>query len=175
MKKTIVLAGLLSSLLCAGARAEKLPDGLWKGYDPEFSLIAERLLALAQATPPEKFAWRPATGVRSTGEVYMHIVMANLWLTGLTGAKTPAFDEKLEKTVTQKAQVIDWLKRSLEIVKAARAHTTPADLHKKVRVYDRDSDVDAIFLRIILHDSEHMGQLVAYARSCGITPPWSKE
>jgi len=34
--------------------------------------------------------------------------------------------------------------------------------------------VDGLCLRIIIHDNEHMGQLVAYARMNGITPPWSK-
>jgi hypothetical protein len=31
-----------------------------------------------------------------------------------------------------------------------------------------------MYLRIIIHANEHMGQLVAYARMNGITPPWSK-
>ena len=34
--------------------------------------------------------------------------------------------------------------------------------------------VDGMYLRIIIHDNEHMGQLVAYARMNGIVPPWSK-
>jgi uncharacterized damage-inducible protein DinB len=31
-----------------------------------------------------------------------------------------------------------------------------------------------MYLRIIVHDNEHMGQLIAYARMNGIVPPWSK-
>jgi hypothetical protein len=34
--------------------------------------------------------------------------------------------------------------------------------------------VDGMYLRIIIHDNEHMGQLVAYARMNGIVPPWSE-
>ncbi len=34
--------------------------------------------------------------------------------------------------------------------------------------------VDGMYLRIIVHDNEHMGQLIAYARMNGIVPPWSK-
>ena len=30
-----------------------------------------------------------------------------------------------------------------------------------------------MYLRIIVHDNEHMGQLIAYARMNGIVPPWS--
>ena len=33
----------------------------------------------------DKFAWRPAPGVRSTSEVYMYIVDANFYLLNVTG------------------------------------------------------------------------------------------
>jgi uncharacterized damage-inducible protein DinB len=113
--------------------------------------------------------------VRSTSEVYMHIALANFYLLSITGIKMPA-DMKpgLETSVTSKAQVIDWLKRSLDAVKTAHAKETPADLQRKVTVFGRDATVDGMYLRIIVHDNEHMGQLIAYARMNGIVPPWSK-
>ena len=80
----------------------------------------------------------------------------------------------LEKTVTAKADVVNWLKRSLEAVKTAHASVKPADLQRKVKVDDRDATVDGMYLRIIVHANEHMGQLVAYARINGIVPPWSQ-
>jgi uncharacterized damage-inducible protein DinB len=133
------------------------------------------LIALAEATPEEKFAWRPAPGVRSTSEVYMHIVMANFYLLSVTGPKMPAdLKEGMEKSVTAKADVISWLKRSLDAVKQAHSAATPKDLERKVRIMDRDATVDGMYLRIIVHANEHMGQLVAYARMTGVVPPWSK-
>ena len=33
---------------------------------------------------------------------------------------------------------------------------------------------DGMYLRIIVHANEHMGQLIAYARVNGIVPPWSR-
>jgi hypothetical protein len=80
----------------------------------------------------------------------------------------------LDKTVTAKADVIDWLKRSQEAVKTARAALKPGDLERKVKVMDRDATVDGMYLRIIVHANEHMGQLVAYARMNGIAPPWAE-
>jgi uncharacterized damage-inducible protein DinB len=50
----------------------------------------------------------------------------------------------------------------------------PADLQRKVHIADRDATVDGMYLRIILHANEHMGQLVAYARMTGVVPPWSQ-
>ena len=48
-------------------------EGVWQGYDGEWGHVSRQLTALAEAFPPDKFAWRPAPGVRSTSEVFMHI------------------------------------------------------------------------------------------------------
>jgi uncharacterized damage-inducible protein DinB len=162
--------------LCGAARTHaQAPKGIWEGYDSEFGVTSSQLIALAEATPAEKFAWRPAAGVRSTSEVYMHIVMANFYLLSVTGPKMPEdLKADAEKTVTSKEDVIRWLKRSLEAVKDAHLKETPQHLALKVHIQDRDSTVDWMYLRIILHDNEHMGQLIAYARMTGVVPPWSK-
>jgi uncharacterized damage-inducible protein DinB len=81
--------------------------------------------------------------------------------------------EDTEKTVTNKADVVDWLKRSLDAVKQAHLAEDPKDLDRKVRIGDRDSTVGNMYLRIIVHANEHMGQLVAYARMTGVVPPWA--
>lgn len=157
------------------AQNQKAPEGLWEGYNGEWLHVSQQLVALAEATPADKFSWRPAVGVRSTSEVYMHIVDANFYLLSVTGPKMPAdLKEGMDKTVTSKAEVIAWLKRSLDAVKQARAKETPADLRRKVHIADRDATVDGMYLRIIVHANEHMGQLVAYARMTGVTPPWSQ-
>jgi uncharacterized damage-inducible protein DinB len=156
-------------------RAQDSLDGLWQGYDGEWRHVSNQLVALAEATPAEKFAWRTAPGVRSTSEVYMHIVMANFWLLSVTGPKLPAdLKEDAEKTVTSKPEVIAWLKRSLDAVKQAHLAADSKDMSRKVKIEGRDATVDGMYLRIIVHANEHMGQLVAYARMTGVVPPWSK-
>src|SRR5580704_17578924 len=170
--KTLLLATLLSASLQAQY------EGLWQGYDGEWGHVSRQLIALAEATPAEKFAWRPAPGIRSVSEVYMHIALANFYLLSATGPKLPAelkSETGMEKTVTAKADVIAWLKRSLDAVKTAHAAVKPEDLERKVRVNGVDATVDGMYLRIIVHANEHMGQLVAYARMTGVVPPWSKE
>jgi len=176
MKNLLAKAVCSSLLLAAPAFAQKAPEGLWEGYDGEWLHVSQQLVALAEATAPEKFAWRPAPGVRSTSEVYMHIVMANFYLLSVTGPKMPAdLQEGMDKSVTSKAEVIAWLKRSLEAVKQAHLAAKPDELRRKVHIADRDATVDGMYLRIIVHANEHMGQLVAYARMTGVAPPWSKE
>jgi uncharacterized damage-inducible protein DinB len=175
MKPRIALGLFLFLLVAPKSFAQDPLDGLWQGYDGEWRHVSQQLIALAEATPAEKFAWRPSPGVRSTSEVYMHIVMANFGLLSVTGPKIPSdLKQDAEKTVTSKAEVISWLRRSLEAVKQAHLAEGPADLARKVRIDNRDSTVDDMYLRIIIHDNEHMGQLVAYARMTGVVPPWSK-
>ena len=173
MKKTLFVFLLL--FIARPALAQSLPEGIWQGYDGEWRHVSSQLLALAEATPEEKFSWRPTPGVRSTSEVYMHIAIANFGLLAFTGPKKPDdLKEGMEKSVTSKTDVINWLKRSLDAVKQAHLAVTPQDLQRKVHIYDRDTNVDGMYLRIIVHANEHMGQLIAYARMSGVTPPWSK-
>jgi uncharacterized damage-inducible protein DinB len=164
-------------LLCVQpALAQKAPEGLWQGYDGEWLHVTQQLVALAEATPEEKFSWRPAPGVRSTSEVYMHIVLANFYLLRVTGPQMPAeLKPELEKSVTSKTEVIHWLKRSLDAVKQAHLEMKPKDLQRKVHIADREATVDGMYLRIIVHANEHMGQLIAYARMTGVAPPWANQ
>jgi uncharacterized damage-inducible protein DinB len=158
------------------AQNQKYPEGIWEGYDGEWLHVSQQLVALAEATPADKFSWRPAPGVRSVSEVYMHIVEANFYLLSVAGGpKFPAdYKEGMDTSVKSKPEVIAWLKRSLEVVKQTHAKATAADLHRKVHIEDRNTTADGMYLRIIVHANEHMGQLVAYARMTGITPPWSQ-
>ncbi|HYK35876.1 DinB family protein [Alloacidobacterium sp.] len=180
-----VLALILIPIHPAHAQANTVPQktaqqldmqGLWQGYDGEWHHATYQLLALAEAIPEKDYAWRPAPGVRSTSEVIMHIVIANFGLLSITGIKMPRdLKQDAEKTVTSKADVIAWLKRSLEAVRQAHLKETPEHLATKVPIqYDYyHATVDGMYLRIIVHANEHMGQLIAYARMNNVVPPWS--
>jgi uncharacterized damage-inducible protein DinB len=174
VKRRETLKTLLLFVLLSAATLHAQNQGLWEGYDGEWSHVSRQLIALAEATPAEKFSWRPAPGVRSIGEVYMHIAITDFYLLSVTGATEPKVSVSMEKSVTAKADVLDWLKRSLDAVATARAHLKPGDLQHKVSIDGKTVTVDGMYLRIIVHANEHMGQSVAYARMNGIVPPWSK-
>jgi uncharacterized damage-inducible protein DinB len=173
MKKLLLCA--IIGAVTARAAVDPL-EGLWQGYDGEWGHVSRQLIALAEAIPTEKYSWRPAPGVRSTSEVFMHIALANFWLLSITGPPMPSEvkSASMEKTITAKPDVLAWLKRSLDAVKTAHAGISPGDLQRKVKVANRDATVGGMYLRMIVHANEHMGQLVAYARMNGIVPPWSE-
>jgi uncharacterized damage-inducible protein DinB len=162
-------------LLAAPGSAQTAPPELGQGWLPEFTLTSRNLLQLAEAIPAEKFGWRPGPGVRSISEVYMHLALGNFYLLGQAGVK-PAFDRsKLpkdpEKSISSKADVIRWLRESLDAVSEGFQST---DRQQKVKLFGKETTAEGVFLRILLHNNEHMGQSIAYARMNGITPPWSQ-
>jgi len=48
-----------------------------------------------------------------------------------------------------------------------------ARLGEPTKLFGQDSTVRAAMLLFVTHMHEHLGQLVAYARSNGVVPPWS--
>src|SRR5450759_369993 len=143
--KTLLLAMILGTMTLH-AQIDTM-EGLWQGYDGEWVHVSRQLVALAEAIPAEKFAWRPAPGVRSTSEVIMHIALANFFLLSVTGPKLPAdmTSAGLEKTVTAKPEVIRWLQRSLDAVKSAHAGIKPGDLKRAVQIEKRAATVDGLY------------------------------
>lgn len=135
----------------------------------------EKLVALAEATPAEKFGWRPAEGVRSVGEVYAHVAGGNYFLPTFWGAKVPdGVDPRgFEKQGGDKAKTIDTLKKSFDYLKQQIQALSPADLDKKIKMFGRDAQVRDTVMTLASHGHEHLGQSIAYARMNGITPPWS--
>ena len=172
MNRTRLILILIAAGLLAWAQNDG--PGAGHGYLPEFSHSSRQILQLADATPAEKFAWRPASGVRSVSEVYMHIALGNYLLLGQAGSKlenAPKVTPTTEKDVKDKAAVVGWLKDSFDAVKA---NYPKAELKKSAKFFGQDSSVESIYLRILVHNHEHMGQSIAYARMNGIVPPWSK-
>jgi uncharacterized damage-inducible protein DinB len=178
MLRRLLFIALLSGTFTLHAQtpADKAAnEGIWQGFDGEWRYVSRLLVSLADTIPADKYAWRPAPGVRSVSEVLMHITQSNYYLLSVTGPKMPPQLESndVEKKIVSKPEVVAYLKQSLDAVKTARAHLKPGDLQRKVKIYGETVDVDGMYLRIVCHDNEHMGQLIAYARINGIVPPWS--
>jgi uncharacterized damage-inducible protein DinB len=145
-------------------------DVLWQLTDVE-----KKLVSLAEATPQEKYGWRPADGIRSVSEVYMHVTGGNYFLSTFLGAKMPeGLTRDMEKTVTEKAKVVDAMKKSFAHARKAVEATSDSDLEKKVKFFGQEPSERMMMIVLVSHGHEHLGQSIAYARMNGITPPWSE-
>lgn len=164
-------AGMLQAQQSQTTSAAAGPRADWK---QNLDDVQKKIVSLAEAMPAEKYSWRPAEGVRSVSEVYVHIAGGNYFLPTFAGINPPPdFARDAEKTVTDKAKVIELINRSFEHVRSALDKTSDADMNKKVNFFGEEMTVRGIFLAVLTHLHEHLGQSIAYARMNGVVPPWS--
>lgn len=148
----------------SGFRAEFLRD---------LSDVQKKIEELAAAVPADKYTWRPAPGVRSISEVYMHIAGGNYFLASFVGMKPPAYDESALERINDKARVLAELRKSFDHIRLAALTASDADLDKPIRMLGTDTTVRGAFITALNHLHEHLGQSIAYARMNGVVPPWT--
>ena len=148
-----------------GFRAEYLRD---------LDDLQQKIEDLAAAMPQSKYAWRPEEGVRSVSEVYLHIAGSNYFLATFVGVKPPANLPDFDK-ITEKARVLDELRKSFDHIRNAAINTPDSDLETQIKMFGATTTKRAAFITILNHLHEHLGQSIAYARINGVVPPWSRK
>jgi uncharacterized damage-inducible protein DinB len=142
----------------------------------EIDGLEKKFVSLAEAIPADKYSWRPAPGVRSISEVFMHVSGANYMLPGMMGVKPPeGISRDMEKKVTDKAEVVASLKKAFAHIRQGGSGVTEQDLSKNLKVFGRDMPEGSFLGFMVSHLHEHLGQSIAYARVNGVKPPWSGE
>jgi uncharacterized damage-inducible protein DinB len=143
----------------------------------EVRIQEDKFARLATAIPADKYTWRPAPGVRSVSEVFLHVAAANYNLPKLIGTPPPGGLDiaKLEKSTSDKAKVISILKDSFAHQREAIAKMPDADLTKSLDWFGGKNTERGILLFMTRHTAEHLGQSIAYARSLSIVPPWTED
>lgn len=137
--------------------------------------IEGKLLGLADTFSDEQLAWRPGEGVRSSSEALMHVAGANYFFPTRLGTAPPeGVDvQNLEANVTEKEAVKATLTASFDHLEAAVAGVE--DLDAEIEWFGGSTvTANYVLLFTVEHASEHLGQMIAYARMNGVTPPWSQ-
>jgi len=167
------ISAAFTLVLLLGTGVPALAEGPETAYSRNLAFVGDRIVQLAEAIPEDKYGWRPMEGVRSVSEAIMHIAGGNYFLAGRLGASPPeGVDmENLEK-VTGKAEVIAALKESLAHM--SKAFDAVTDRSAKIDIFGREGTVEDMMVIAISHVHEHFGQLIAYARSNQVVPPWSQ-
>jgi uncharacterized damage-inducible protein DinB len=187
-RRTYLLAAALGVAAVLPARAVRAQDvfdaksaaHVRSEFVTDMDTLHVKIVALAKAIPADKYAWRPEAGVRSVAEVFMHVAGEwYFWAPNSMAGKPPADfgDPKtklpaLEKSVTAKDAVIAELEKSWAYCNTQLRAADPATLTGKYKPWGQTVDVAAFGMAGDLH--EHLGQLIAYSRSVGVKPPWSK-
>jgi uncharacterized damage-inducible protein DinB len=182
MRLTPILAAatlFVAPVLCArsmkaAAAAPAVPKS---GFRAEFlhdlEDVEKKIMQLAMAMPASKYSWRPARGVRSVSEVYMHIAGGNYFAAATIASKQGSGEAETLEQIADKQRVLDELRRSFEQLRGAALNITDADLDKSVKMVGSDISERGALMTALTHLHEHLGQSIAYARMNGIAPPWS--
>ena len=182
-----ILALILGLLLVPAAVAQSTPPAQQPAPAPagaraeilnELAGLENHFVRLAEAVPADKYTWRPAEGVRSISETFLHTAAANFNIPRRLGAQPPAgFDVRgFDKSTTDKAKVVQALKDSFAHARQAVLNLPDADLEKKVDwIGGAQNTCRGVMIFMLRHLGEHLGQSIAYARMNGVAPPWTEE
>lgn len=148
-------------------------------YQQEFaggmSYSQDQIVKLIEAIPQDKFTWRPAEGVRSVSEVILHIAGSTYMLSSALGTPVPEGLnlETLEKSTTNKDEILKYVNDAYAFSSTAVANVSDEAMNEMIELPFGTFSKRGVIMIIATHSYEHKGQLIAYARFNGITPPWS--
>lgn len=134
-----------------------------------------QVIQLAEAFSEEQYDWRPAEGVNSVGEALLHVAGGNYYLAMKMGFPPPEDVDMMSiGKITGKDNIIATLKKSNEFVLEKIMEVKTEDLTTEVDFGFAKMNKMGGLLAMMEHNGEHKGQLIAYARSNGVVPPWSQ-
>ena len=145
--------------------------------------VQKKMIDLAKAMPDASYAWRPGAGVRSVGEVFLHVASENYLIPVMMGRPAPvetgitsdaASAMTFEKRKLSKDQIVAELEASYLNLHRAMALTTDANAAEMMKFFGQDFSRSRAMVGTVTHLHEHLGQVIAYARSNKVVPPWSK-
>jgi uncharacterized damage-inducible protein DinB len=169
--RTVTCAlAVIAAASVAPLQAQPAAQSVQASLSKDAGTLSDKFTGLARVMAG-KYDWKPGEGVRSVGDVFNLIVAENGMLAGtLTGAGSGA----RPAAVTDPGKMQEALKASYASLQKTIEAMSDSDLKVPVKLFGRDmTKEDAV--RLLLGDQhEHLGQLIAYARTNGVVPPWSK-
>ena len=176
MRKCLLVLSLAALLVPAWAAAQDMPAGVRGEMIASIKDAGSKIEELAGAIPDGKFTWKPSKDVRSAGQVFLHVVQVNYLMPSFFGVKpTMNMDElkKLDTQTMEPAKVRQMLKESYAWAQKAVTDTPDSDLETQTDFFGQKMTKRSVMLVLASHSHEHLGQLIAYARSNNIVPPWT--
>jgi uncharacterized damage-inducible protein DinB len=179
------IIGVVAAVSFATPAAAQQRAGLMGELMKDVSDVQGKLTALAKAMPADKYDWRPGTGVRSVSEVFLHLASDNYLLPSIVGfqpdpasgvnPKDFATLTTFEKQRLSPDATVTALQVSFAHLLKSMAATPDSRLDDRVKFFGQDMSVRQVWVATAAHLHEHLGQSIAYARTNGVTPPWSQK
>jgi uncharacterized damage-inducible protein DinB len=174
MKKIVTQYGVCAlavTLMVPVALAQAQPAEMQAAFGKDAGTLSDKFTGLARVMLG-KYDWKPGQGVRSVGDVFNLIVRENGLLVGVLSG-TPNTGAK-PQLITDPEKLQEALKASYVNLQKAITGLSDNDLQAPVKLFGRDMTKQGALMLILEDQHEHLGQSIAYARSNGAVPPWSK-
>lgn len=173
MRATLLIAFFMIAPVVA---AQEGPAGLQGDVLMSMEDARDKVLALVDAIPDDKLSWRPGEGVRSISEVMAHIAGGNYFFGTMLGAEMPeGVDPRgFEQSLTGKDELREAVNESFDHIASVIEDLSDESLEEQVQWFGGQERHRRFVLHFVsVHTHEHLGQLIAYARTNGVVPPWS--
>jgi uncharacterized damage-inducible protein DinB len=170
MKKILTKYGALAVALMVPL-AQAQPAKFQAAFGEDAGTLSKKFTGLAQVMAG-KYEWKPGQGVRSVGDVFNLIVEENGLLADALTGKTNTGTEPAP--ITDPGKMQDALKASYANLQKAITGLSDNDLQTQVKLFGEDMTKQDAVMLILEDQHEHLGQSIAYARTNGVVPPWSK-
>jgi len=177
---TFCLSGLillmLISFITTSVRAQNNNEAVTVDFLNVYNTTTGKTVQLADAFPDDTYNWRPAEEIRSVRESILHIASGNYFFGTMLGISSPeGIDPStLEQSNMTKAEAIAALKESVTYINEGIKNISAEDFETKIDFFGNEITKRQAMFILGDHAAEHLGQLIAYARSNGVTPPWSR-
>jgi uncharacterized damage-inducible protein DinB len=155
----------------SNTQAQSQPAGLQAAFARDAGTLCDKFTGLARVMSG-RYDWKPAQGVRSVADVFNLIVKENSLLAGVLSGTPNAQAPPAPITDPEKMQ--EALKASYVSLQKSISGLFDNDLQTTVKLFGRDWAKQDAVMFILQDQHEHLGQSIAYARSNGVAPPWSK-
>ncbi len=165
------VCALAIALMVPLALAQAQPAGMQAAFGKDAGTLSDKFAGLARVMSG-KYDWKPGPGVRSVGDVFNLIVRENDMLAGVLSG-TPNTGAK-PVPITDPEKMQEALKASYVNLQKAITGLSDSDLQTPVKLFGREMTKQGALTLILEDQHEHLGQSIAYARSNGVVPPWSK-
>jgi uncharacterized damage-inducible protein DinB len=172
MKKILIQYGIGAlAVALMGPLAQAQPAAIQAAFGKDAGILSDKFSGLARVMSG-KYDWKPGQGVRSVGDVFNLIVTENRMLVGVLSGTPNTAARPAPMNDPEKMQ--EALKASYVDLQKAITGLSDSDLQSPVKLFGRDMTKQGALMLILNDQHEHLGQSIAYARSNGVVPPWSK-
>ena len=125
--------------------------------------LQERVVALAEAVPANKYSYKPMDGARSIAEEFMHIAGANFGTGRMIGTPPPqGFDFRaFGSSATDKAEIVGKLKESFVHFRGAVDAMDGKMPNKPTKIFGgQETTYRGAAWALLSHLAEHFGKVI---------------